>query len=161
MTSQPLKSASVRVIDAAAAQGVEVVVSRFPEGTRTAADAAAAIGCAVDAIAKSIVLHDDEGALLVLTAGGNRVDYGKVAAVLGGGTVRRATAEEAREATGYAIGGTAPYGHPTPLRTLMDATLMDFEVVWAAAGTPDTVFPIAPQVLADTTGAPVADVAEA
>lgn len=149
-----------RVVDAAAALGVEVVVTRYPEGTRTAADAAAAIGCDVGAIAKSIVLDSDDGPVLVLTSGANRVHYDKVAAATGSAGVRRADADAARAATGFPIGGTAPFGHPEPLRVLLDADLLGYEEVWAAAGTPDTVFPIAPDVLQRAAAAQVVDVAE-
>lgn len=160
MEDRPLRPASARVVEAARALGLELAITTFPEGTRTARDAAAAIGCAVDAIAKSIVLSSDRGPVLVLTAGGNRVDYDKVAALLDAAEVRRASAEEAREATGYAIGGTAPFGHPTPMPILADETLLSFDTVWAAGGTPDTVFPIAPEALVRHTDAVVGDVAE-
>jgi prolyl-tRNA editing enzyme YbaK/EbsC (Cys-tRNA(Pro) deacylase) len=149
-----------RVLEAAERAGLHLSIRRFPDGTRTAQDAAEAIGCEVAAIAKSIVLDSDDGPLLVLTSGANRVDYGKVAAVTGRSGVGRADAEAARAATGYPIGGTAPFGHPGPLTILMDADLLDLDEVWAAAGTPDTVFPIAPATLRDAVGATVADVAE-
>jgi prolyl-tRNA editing enzyme YbaK/EbsC (Cys-tRNA(Pro) deacylase) len=149
-----------RLIDAAAERGVDVAVTRFPEGTRTARDAAAAIGCEVAAICKSIVLESDDGPLVVFTSGANRVDYGKVEAALAVTGVRRADAHAARAATGYPIGGTAPFGHPAPVRLLLDRDLLGFDEVWAAAGTPDAVFPIDPRRLAEATGAPVADVAE-
>jgi prolyl-tRNA editing enzyme YbaK/EbsC (Cys-tRNA(Pro) deacylase) len=151
---------SRRVVEAAAAVGVSVAVTRFPAGTRTAADAAAAIACEVGAIVKSIVLSSDAGPLVVLTSGGNRVAYAKVEAELGVTGVRRAAAEEARAATGYPIGGTAPVGHPEPVPMLIDRDLLAYEEVWAAAGTPDTVFPLSPDQLVAMTGAPVADVAE-
>lgn len=149
-----------RVVDAALAAGLDVEVVRFPEGTRTAADAAAAIGCDVGAIVKSIVCTSDAGAVVVLTSGRNRVDYGRVAAVLGVDGVRRATADEARAATGFPIGGTAPFGHPVPLPLLCDRDLLAHETVWAAAGTPDTVFAVSPQALLEASGARVADVAD-
>jgi prolyl-tRNA editing enzyme YbaK/EbsC (Cys-tRNA(Pro) deacylase) len=150
---------ALRVIDAGRAAGVDVEVHRFPAGTRTAADAAAAIGCEVAAICKSIVLGSDAGPVVVLTSGANRVDYGKVESALGVSGVARADAEEARAATGYPIGGTAPFGHPELVRMLCDEDLFGHEIVWAAAGTPDTVFPIAPQDLMAATGASVADIA--
>lgn len=150
--------ASHRVIAAAAQAGLDIEVVRFPQGTRTAADAAAAIGCDVGAIAKSIIIEADQQPVLVLTSGANRVDYDKVAAVLGAADVGKADADGVRRATGYAIGGTAPFGHPEPVRMLLDADLVDYEVVWAAAGTPDTVFAITPQDLLRTTAAAVADV---
>jgi len=149
-----------RVIDAAAAAGLTISVTHFPDGTRTAADAAAAVGCEVAAIVKSIVLDSSLGPIVVLTSGAHRVDYGKVAAALGAGNVRRADPETARRATGFPIGGTAPFGHPGPVPMLMDETLFGFDQVWAAAGTPDTVFPVGPQALAAATGATVGDVAQ-
>lgn len=155
-----LRAASRRVIDAAAERGLAITVTRFPAGTRTAEDAAAAIGCPVGAIGKSIVLISDQGPVLVLTSGANRVDYAKVAAAAGVTGVRRASAEEARQVTGYAIGGTAPFGHPDDLVLLADPDLMGHEEVWAAAGTPDTVFPVVPAVLVEAVGAIVAEVAE-
>lgn len=150
---------SRRVVEAAATLGLTVAVTRFPAGTRTAVEAAAAVGCDVGAIVKSIVLRSDGGPLLVLTSGANRVDYPKVAATLGVGGVARADADEVRAATGFPIGGTAPLGHPAPLPTLLDRDLLAYEEVWAAAGTPDTVFPIPPDRLAAATGARVADIA--
>lgn len=157
---QELHPNAQRVTDAAAARGVEVSALRFPAGTRTAADAAAAIGCPLDAIVKSIVLSTDTGPVLVLTAGGNRVDYVRVGATLAVEGVRRADADEVRRATGFPIGGTAPFGHPQPVRTLFDRDLLAFDEVWAAAGTPDTVFPVAPRDLLGATDALLADVAE-
>ncbi len=149
-----------RVVDAAREQGVALQIHRSPEGTRTAEDAARAIGCDVAAIAKTIVLQSDGGALLVLTSGSNRVDYAKVATAAATSGVRRANADEARTATGFPIGGTAPWGHPAPLTVLCDQDLLRFDTVWAAAGTPDTVFPIAPAELLRLAGAEPADVAE-
>ena len=149
-----------RVIDTAAAAGAEITVQRYPQGTRTAADAASAIGCPVGAIAKSIVLMSDAGAVLVLTSGANRVDYAKVAAALSTSGVRQANADEARAATGYPIGGTAPWGHPAPLPILCDADLLAYDTVWAAAGTPDTVFPLPVAKLLELTAATTAEVAE-
>lgn len=155
-----LPQSTQRVVTAGEAAGLAIDVQRFPEGTRTAEDAAAAVGCPVGAIAKSIVLMSDAGSILVLTSGGNRVDYGKVAAALDVTGVRRADATEARQATGYAIGGTAPWGHPAPLPILCDHDLLHHEVVWAAGGTPDRVFALSPQDLVRVSGAIVADVAE-
>ena len=150
---------NIRVAEVAAHEGVTIAVRRFPEGTRTADDAAAAIGCEVGAIVKSIVLMADDGPLLVLTSGANRADYGKVGAALGVGGVRRASAEQAREATGYAIGGTPPWGHATALPTLCDHDLLGYQEVWAAAGTPDSVFAVTPADLLRISGATAADVA--
>ena len=147
-----------RVVAAAAAVGLEVQPHRFPEGTRTAADAAAAIGCPVAAICKSIVLTSDDGVVVVLTSGANRVDMEKVARHLDRSGVRRADADEVRAATGQPIGGTAPLGHPEPLPVLLDADLLGHATVWAAAGTPDTVFGVAPQRLVDAVEAQIVDV---
>lgn len=155
-----MKTATNRVVEAAAGVGLDIEVRRFPEGTKTAADAAAAIGCDVGAIVKTIVLHDDEGPLVVFTSGRNRVDYAKVAAALGTSGVRRASADEARAATGYAIGGTAPFGHPAPLRMLVDPDLRAHNPVWAAAGTPDTVFALGLDDLITATSATEVDIAE-
>lgn len=160
MTGETLHPNTQRVIDAAAAAGLTIKVRRFPEGTRTADDAARAIGCEVAAIAKSIVLGSDSGAVLVLTSGANQVDYNKVGAALGTSGVKRADADLARAATSFPIGGTAPWGHPTPLPVLCDQDLLAFDTVWAAAGTPDTVFEITPGDLLRAAGAIPADVAQ-
>jgi prolyl-tRNA editing enzyme YbaK/EbsC (Cys-tRNA(Pro) deacylase) len=148
-----------RVVAAASERGLEIEVRRFPEGTRTARDAARAIGCDVAAICKSIVLSTDDGPVVVFTSGANRVDMGKVEGLVGRAGVRRANADEVKSATGQSIGGTAPFGHPGSLTMLVDEDLLALQEVWAAAGTPDTVFGVAPQTLVDATGARVADVA--
>ncbi len=159
MTSS-LHRNSERVVAGAADHGVQVSVRRFPEGTRTAADAAAAIGCELGAIVKTIVVIGDDGPALVLTSGTNRVDFDKVARALGVARVRRADADQARAATGFPIGGTAPWGHPQVLPILCDEDLLGYETVWAAAGTPDTVFAVTPADLLAITSATVTDVAE-
>lgn len=136
-----------------------VQVRRYPAGTRTAADAAAAIGCDVAQIVKSLVFVADDAPVLVLTAGSNRVDLDRVARMLGADRVAKADAETVRAATGFAIGGTPPFGHPVPLVTLVDRDLLVHEVVWAAAGSPDSVFPLDPSTLVDRTGGTVGEVA--
>jgi prolyl-tRNA editing enzyme YbaK/EbsC (Cys-tRNA(Pro) deacylase) len=134
-------------------------VRSFPAGTRTAVDAAAAIGCDVAQIVKSLVFRRAGGAaLLVLASGRNRVDERKVE-VLTGEPVGKADAAFVRAATGFAIGGVPPAGHPEPLETLVDADLLDHDELWAAAGTPRSVFAITPQDLLALTGGRVADVA--
>lgn len=148
-----------RVLDAAAALGLDLDVHHFPQGTRTARDAADAIGCAVGAIVKSLVLDSDSGPLVVLTSGDNRVSYGKVEAATGRPGVRRCDADAVRAATSYPVGGVAPFGHPSPLPTLIDRDLLAHGTVWAAAGTPHAVFPISPEALVSATGAEVADIA--
>lgn len=149
-----------RAIAAAATLGLDLDVHHFPQGTRTAKDAADAIGCTVGAIVKSLVLASDEGPLMVLTSGDNRVSYRKVEAATGRQGVRRCDADTVRAVTSYPVGGVAPFGHPAPLPTLMDRALLAHDRVWAAAGTPRAVFPIAPGALLDATGAEPADVAE-
>ena len=149
-----------RVVDAAAARGVTVEVTRFPHGTRTTEEAAAAIGCDVAAVCKSIVLMADGEPVVVLASGANRVDTGKVAAEVDADQARLASPEEVQEATGWPIGGTAPYGNPEAMWLLLDDDLLAQEEVWAAGGLPDAVFPIAPDQLLETSGAEVADVAE-
>ena len=152
-------SAVDRFRDRAARAGVDVDVKEFTAETRTAADAAAAIGCDVAQIVKSLVFVADGQAVLALTSGANRVDEPKLAAHLGVDQVRKADAAEVRAATGYAIGGTPPFGHDSALTIVCDRDLMDHREIWAAAGTPRTVFPLSPAVLLATTGATIADFA--
>ncbi len=121
--------------------GVAGSVRQLADSARTAALAAAALDCEVGAIANSLIFLADDAPLLILTSGAHRVDTGYVASLLGVGAVRRAAPEQVRAATGQPIGGVAPVGHPTPLRTLVDVALRDHPVVWAAGGTPHTVFP--------------------
>lgn len=147
-----------RFVARAAELGLTVRAQGFPDGTRTAEDAAAAIGCDVAQIVKSLVFMADGQAVLVLTSGRNRVDEAALARHLDAAEVRKAAAAEVRDATGYAIGGTPPLGHDQPLRVLCDPDLLAFEEVWAAAGTPQHVFPVQPSRLVEVTGAEVADV---
>ena len=156
--TQDLPRAAAAVVTAARSLGLELDVREFPEGTRTAADAARAIGCQVDQIVKSLVFVADTDPVLVLTSGGNRVDVVKVGKERSAATVRKADAGEVRAATGYAIGGTPPFGHARDLPVLIDRHLTGFEEIWAAAGTPRHVFPIAPGDLLRATGGLVADV---
>jgi Cys-tRNA(Pro) deacylase len=133
-----------RFVEAARSAGIDPQVRRFPEGTKTAEDAARAIGCDVAQIVKSLVFVADGEPVLALTSGSHRVDTALLGALRGGGDVRQATPEEARAATGFAVGGTPPFGHPSPVPTFVDRTLLSYETVWAAAGTPDSVFPLSP-----------------
>jgi prolyl-tRNA editing enzyme YbaK/EbsC (Cys-tRNA(Pro) deacylase) len=149
-----------RFVRAAEGLGLSVEVREFPEGTKTAEDAARAIGCDVAQIVKSLVFVAGDEPFLALTSGPNRADTDKLSALMGGRPVRRANADEAREATGFAIGGTPPFGHPKRLRVLCDRDLLTHEVVWAAAGTPHTVFPITPNDLLQASGAEEADLKE-
>jgi prolyl-tRNA editing enzyme YbaK/EbsC (Cys-tRNA(Pro) deacylase) len=146
-----------RFTEAARAQGLDPRVRRFPEGTKTAADAARAIGCDVAQIVKSLVFVADGVPVIALTSGANRVDTSKLGSVAGAAEVHRASPEEARAATGFAVGGTPPFGHPETVRSYLDPVLLAYEEVWAAAGTPDSVFPLTPAELQKATGAETAD----
>lgn len=145
-----------RFSEAARGLGIEPDVRRFPEGTKTAGDAATAIGVEVGQIVKSLIFMADDRPVLALTSGANRVDESRLAVLAAASGVRRATPEEARTATGFAVGGTPPFGHPAPIVTFCDEDLLSFEEVWAAAGTPDSVFPLTPDQLLRLTGAEVA-----
>jgi prolyl-tRNA editing enzyme YbaK/EbsC (Cys-tRNA(Pro) deacylase) len=138
-----------------AIQGMRVL----PDAVTTAAAAAAALGVEVGQIANSLVFDADGAPLLVLTSGAHRVDTGKVAALVGAQRVRRASPEFVRAATGQAIGGVAPVGHPAPLRTLVDRFLERYDEVWAAGGIPHAVFPTSFDELVVVTGGEPADVA--
>src|ERR687895_604063 len=122
-----------RVVQAAEAQGLAIEVRRFPEGTRTAADAASAVGCEVAQIVKSLVFVVDDRPIVALVSGSNRVDLDKLAVAAGAQTARRADGDEARAATGYAIGGVPPFGHVAPTTVLVDRDLQGHDAVWAAA----------------------------
>ncbi|MEU6820549.1 YbaK/EbsC family protein [Streptomyces atriruber] len=135
-------------------------VRRFPEQTRTAAEAAAAIGCELSEICKSLIFAADGVPVLVLMDGASRVDLDLVREELGAAKVTRAKADVVRETTGYAIGGVPPFGHATKTRVLADRSLLDHEVVWAAAGTPYAVFPMAPKTLIAHAGGTLVDVRE-
>ncbi len=139
--------------------GVDAAVVEFDQPTRTSADAAAAIGCSVAEIAKSIVFRGRTSgqAVIVVASGDNRVSEAKVAAKLGE-PLARADADFVRAATGYAIGGVAPLGHSQPVKLLLDENLRRFRTIWAAGGTPFSVFPLTPDQLAKLTGAEWSDV---
>jgi prolyl-tRNA editing enzyme YbaK/EbsC (Cys-tRNA(Pro) deacylase) len=156
-----LPASARRVLDAAGDLGLDIEVRAFPEGTRTADDAARAIGCDVGQIVKSLVFQIDGEVVLALVSGSNRLDEAKLATAAGAapGSVGRADADSVRAATSYAVGGVPPFGHPGRLRTWVDLDLLDHEVVWAAAGTPTHVFSVAPAALVEATGAVPADLA--
>ncbi|QTD99054.1 YbaK/EbsC family protein [Streptomyces cyanogenus] len=139
---------------------VLVRVRSFPEATRTAAEAAAAIGCELSRICKSLVFAADGAPVLVLMDGASRVDVERVRWELGARKVTRADAGVVRDTTGYAIGGVPPFGHRTRTRVLADRSLLAHDVVWAAAGTPYSVFPIEPEALVAHAGATLVDVRE-
>lgn len=149
-------SSTERVQRALAAAGIAAQVRALPHSARTALEAAAALGCGVGQIAKSLVFRraDDGRALLVIASGANRVDEARVAQHLGAG-IAKADAAFVRASTGFAIGGVPPLGHDAPLTTLVDRDLLAYEIVWAAAGTPHAVFALAPRQLVAATGAQV------
>lgn len=136
-----LPDRSLRVAAVLADIGVRGRVRELPGSTRTAAEAAEALGCEVGAIANSLVFMADERPLLVMTSGRHRVDTEVLAERLGKGLIRRARPEEVRGSTGQAIGGVAPLGHPEPVETVVDTALEDYPCLWAAGGTPRTIFP--------------------
>ena len=142
-----------RVIDAAAGAGLAIEVVRFPHGTRTAEDAARAVGCSVAQIVKSLVFVVDGDPVVALVSGADRLDPTRLAAVMNASHVRRADGDEVRAATGYAIGGVPPLGHARRLPILFDERLLRHAEVWAAAGLPDAVFRVAPEALELAAGA--------
>lgn len=135
-------------------------VRRFPEGTRTAEDAARAIGCSLGQIVKSLVFAAGGRPVMALVSGSNRLDTGRLEA-LAGGRVAKLDAAAARAATGYSIGGVPPFGHATAMPVFIDRALLGYPVVWAAAGRPDSVFAIDPATLVELSGGRVADLAVA
>jgi Cys-tRNA(Pro) deacylase len=139
--------------------GLATEVVEFSESTRTAAEAAAAIGTAVGQIAKSLVFMAEEEPVLIIASGSNRVDTGKVYRLLGK-KIARPDAETVRSVTGFSIGGVPPVGHNRRLRTIVDENLLNFPVVYAAAGTPNAVFAISPTDLIRITKAETADIKE-
>ncbi|MEV6568879.1 YbaK/EbsC family protein [Streptomyces kronopolitis] len=166
-------AAHPRFAEALAERGLSAEVRRFPEATRTAAEAAAAVGCELSQIVKSLIFtawgsarsegggEPGEGEpVLVLVDGSARVDTERLRAELGADRVGRADADLVRATTGYAIGGVPPFGHLRRTRVLADRGLLAHETVWAAAGTPHTVFPLDPAALVEYAGARVVDVRE-
>jgi prolyl-tRNA editing enzyme YbaK/EbsC (Cys-tRNA(Pro) deacylase) len=137
----------VRVIEAGRELGLIVEPRRFPEGAKTAVDAANAIGCEVAQIVKSLIFGVDGEIVLAYVSGVNQLDEHKLARAAGGLMCRRVDAEVVREATGFPIGGVPPIGHANPLRVFVDPDLLVHEVVWAAAGTWHDVFPLSPHDL--------------
>jgi prolyl-tRNA editing enzyme YbaK/EbsC (Cys-tRNA(Pro) deacylase) len=163
---QPDHPAIRRVREAAERKGIALEVSTFSESTHTAEDAAAALGVELGQIVKSLVfvVPADGGPpepILCLVSGVNRVDMARLAAVSGEPAIRRATAREANDLTGFTIGGIPPIGHDRPVRVIMDPDLGRYEIVWAAAGLPTAVFPVPPatlRILSNATVAPIAEV---
>ena len=138
--------------------GYQPDIQFFPEGTKTASDAAAAVGCDVGQIVKSLVFLTDNQPILLLVSGKNRVDQDTIKLLLNAESFEMAKPEIVRSHTGFTIGGTPPFGHTQPMQTIMDEDLNAFDQVWAAAGTPNSCFPITPAELLEITGATLATV---
>ena len=149
----PMHPSSARILELLAAAGLTSEVRTLSDSTRTAAEAAAALGCDVGAIASSLVFLADGEPILVLTSGSHRVDTDLLASQIGATAITRASADQVREATGQPIGGVAPLGHPAPVTTYIDVELNNHGELWAAAGTPHSVFDIAYDDLKRVTGA--------
>ncbi len=155
-----MKISSVdRVRQALLGYGHEDTIVEFPEGTRSAGDAANAVGCTIGQIVKSMIFRDGDRPVLVLASGANQVDEGKVSQILGT-RIERADGRWVREVTGFAIGGVAPIGHLASLKILIDEDLLSKTAIWAAAGSPMKVFSTSPSRLTEMTGGIVADIKE-
>jgi Cys-tRNA(Pro) deacylase len=151
----------VRVVSAAKERGLDIVTKRFPEGTKTAADAAAAIGVTVGQIVKSLVFGVDGEVVMALVSGSNQLDEKKLALAAGGAKCARVDADAVREATGFPIGGVPPFGHSTQLRVFVDPDLLQYDEVWAAAGTWNDNFGAAPADIVRVAGGVVTDLKRA
>ena len=147
----------VRVVEAGAARGLTITPVRFPDGTKTAVDAANAIGVEVGQIVKSLIFAVDGEVVLAYVSGANQLDEGKLAGAAGGSTCSRVDADVVREATGFPIGGVPPFGHATHLRVFIDPDLLQYDEVWAAAGTWHDVFGIEPHRLVEASEGLVVD----
>lgn len=158
-TLTPLPDSARRVADLLSALGHTQPVILLPATGRTSAEAAAALGCDVAEIAKSVVMRRlaDDSAVMIVASGANRVDEQKIAALVG--AVGKADARFVKAQTGYSIGGVCPIGHCQTVRLLVDADLLRFDRIWAAAGHPHAVFGLSPRELLTMTGAPAVDVA--
>jgi len=146
-----------RVVSAAKERGLEISTKRFPEGTKTAADAATAIGVTVGQIVKSLVFGVDGEIVMALVSGSNQLDEKKLALAAGGAKCARVDADAVREATGFPIGGVPPFGHSTQLRVFVDPDLLQYDEVWAAAGTWNDNFGANPNDIVRVAGGVVTD----
>ncbi len=146
-----------RVVAAARERGLEITTKRFPEGTKTAQDAANAIGVSVGQIVKSLVFAVDGEIVMAYVSGANQLDEKKLAQAAGGMKCSRVDADAVREATGFPIGGVPPFGHTTQLRIFIDPDLLQYDEVWAAAGTWNDVFGIDPHKLVEASGGALTD----
>jgi Cys-tRNA(Pro) deacylase len=149
-----------RVVVAGRERGVDVVPTTFPSDTRTAEQAAAAVGCDIGQIVKSLIFDSPQGGVLFLVSGANRLDLEKAAQSAGVTELTRATAERAKTITGYSIGATPPFGLASEVPVFVDEDLLQHPLVWAAAGRPDSVFPAAPEDLVQAARATVANIKE-
>ena len=150
-----------RVVSAAKERGLEISTKRFPEGTKTAADAAAAIGVTVGQIVKSLVFGVDGEIVMALVSGSNQLDEKKLALAAGGAKCARVDADAVREATGFPIGGVPPFGHSTQLRVFVDPDLLQYDEVWVAAGTWNDNFGANPNDIVRVAGGVVTDLKRA
>ena len=155
--SEALHPNVVRVVEAARALGLEIVPRRFPDGTKTAADAAAAIGVELGQIVKSLIFAVDGEVVLAYVSGSNQLDEKKLALAAGGLKCTRVDADVVRQATGFPIGGVPPFGHSTQLRVFVDPDLLQYDEVWAAAGTWNDNFGAAPADIVRVAGGVVTD----
>jgi prolyl-tRNA editing enzyme YbaK/EbsC (Cys-tRNA(Pro) deacylase) len=168
MASEPeLHRSAIAVRNAALGANVELTIHRFPDGTRTAQEAASAVGVEVGQIVKSLVFAIGQSptdpavqTVLALVSGANNLDERKLAALTASPKSWRVDADAVRLATGFPVGGVAPFGHRTPIPTWIDADLLNYDEVWAAAGTPEYVFPIDPKMLVIITNGTVAEIAK-
>ncbi|MSO39046.1 MAG: YbaK/EbsC family protein [Ilumatobacteraceae bacterium] len=159
--SEALHPNVVRVVEAARALGLEIVPRRFPDGTKTAADAAAAIGVELGQIVKSLIFAVDGEVVLAYVSGVNQLDEKKLALAAGGLKCTRVDADVVRQATGFPIGGVPPFGHSTQLRVFVDPDLLQYDEVWAAAGTWNDNFGAAPADIVRVAGGVVTDLKRA
>ncbi len=155
--SEPVHPNVARVIEAGRRVGLDITPVRFPDGTKTAADAAAAIGVGVGQIVKSLIFAVDGDVVVAYVSGANQLDEAKLAAAAGGTSCSRVDADTVRTATGFPIGGVPPFGHAAPLPVFIDPDLLTYDEVWAAAGTWNDVFAIAPHELVRVSGATATD----
>ena len=159
--SEGLHPNVVRVVEAGRALGLSIEPRRFPDGTKTAADAAAAIGVDIGQIVKSLIFAVDGEVVLAYVSGANQLDEKKLAAAAGGAKCSRVDADVVREATGFPIGGVPPFGHSTQLRVFVDPDLLQYDEVWAAAGTWNDNFGASPTDIVRVAGGVVADLKRA
>jgi prolyl-tRNA editing enzyme YbaK/EbsC (Cys-tRNA(Pro) deacylase) len=157
MSDEKIHPNVAKVTDAARAAGLDITVKKFPEGTKTAQDAATAIGVTVGQIVKSLVFGVDDEIVMALVSGSNQLDEKKLAAAAGGAKCTRVDADAVREATSFPIGGVPPLGHSTQLRVFVDPDLLQYDEVWAAAGTWNDVFGAEPAEIVRVAGGVVTD----